>query len=166
MALATVLGSCAARDSQQAAVGKDAIVGLTKTQVRMCAGLPTKTVTADGAEIWSYERVVAGGSSITLPTVPSVVPIPGPSFSQANSAYCHAQVRFKENKAIEVAYAGATAVMGAPDAACAQIVQGCVRYVAPPVEETPPETELIPNEPEVGSEADGGRKGPAGPPPK
>ncbi|MCF3933843.1 hypothetical protein L1787_10495 [Acuticoccus sp. M5D2P5] len=129
-----VLGGCAARDAQQASAGKSAIVGLTKTQVRMCAGLPNRRVEGDDEsdEIWSYERDIAGGASVTLPTLQTLmVPIPGPSFNQSNTAYCHAQVRFKQNKAVEVAYAGATTVMGATDAACAQIVQGCVSYEPP-----------------------------------
>ncbi|MBJ3777255.1 hypothetical protein [Acuticoccus mangrovi] len=129
------MAACAVHDADQAEEGKSVIVGMSKTEVRMCAGFPTKTLSDDKGEIWSYERVITGGRSIALPTVPIPTPtsimLPGPQFSQGSGAYCHAQVRFKKDHVVEVAYAGATDMMGASDAACGQIVQGCIGYRPP-----------------------------------
>lgn len=130
--LASLCVGCVHRSAEQALRGKSALLGLSKTQVRMCAGLPNKTISDDGNEIWSYERAVAGGASISLPTLPTnfAIPlaIPGPSFSQSNVSYCHAQVRFVEGRVVEVAYAGATDILNARDAACGQVVKGCIGY--------------------------------------
>ncbi|MGV6875288.1 hypothetical protein ACUSIJ_21665 [Pseudochelatococcus sp. B33] len=128
---------CVHRSAEQALEGKSALLGMSKTQVRMCAGLPNKTVTDDGDEIWSYERVVSGGTAISLPTLPTnfAIPmsIPGPHFSQSNISYCHAQVRFVQGRVVEVAYAGATDILNARDAACGQVVRGCIGYRPPNV---------------------------------
>ncbi|WP_226575596.1 hypothetical protein [Acuticoccus sediminis] len=150
------LAGCAIADARDAAEGRVDIVGLSKAELRMCAGFPTKTVMEGDVEIWSYERSSAGGTSVTLPTLQTLlVPIPGPSFSQNSTTDCRAQMRFAGGRVSEVAYAGANDVMGAEDAACAQVVKGCIGYEpgkgqpakpsspAPrsPGAPTPPETE-------------------------
>ncbi|UOM33497.1 hypothetical protein [Acuticoccus sp. I52.16.1] len=123
------VAGCVIADAYDAAEGRSDIVGLTKTELRMCAGFPTKTMTEGGTEIWSYVRSSAAGTSVTLPTLPTLISIPGPSFSQSSTMDCRAQMRFAEGKVVEVAYAGATDVMGAEDAACGEIVRGCIGYV-------------------------------------
>ncbi|MBS7543946.1 hypothetical protein [Ancylobacter oerskovii] len=120
------LGGCAEYLMIEAQRGSDALIGMSKTEVRMCAGFPTKTVTADGSEIWSYEGGFAGGSgSVSLPEING---ISGPQMSRNGAAYCHAQLRFEQDHVVEVAFAGGTDILGARDAACGPIVKGCIDY--------------------------------------
>jgi hypothetical protein len=122
--VALPLAGCADREAKWALEGRTSLIGLDQSSIRMCAGLPNGTVKDGRSEIWMYERNTSSPSGIapvavTLPLGLSVggsVPV----------GYCRVQMRFAGGKVTEVHYAGATDISQYRDAACGQIVRGCL----------------------------------------
>lgn len=124
LSLAMLLAGCADHEAKWALQGRTSLIGLDQSTIRMCAGLPTGTVKDGRSEIWSYERNTSSPAgvapvAVTLPLGLSVggsVPV----------GYCRVQMRFAGGRITEVHYAGATDVGNFRDAACGQIVRGCL----------------------------------------
>lgn len=122
-----VLNGCAEKEAEWAQSGREKLLGLDQSEIRMCAGLPTGT-TKDGAgEIWMYEHATSPPDGIAPPTftIPPGLNIGG----QPITGYCRVQLRFVKGKVAQVQYAGATDIGDARDAACGQIVRTCLGYM-------------------------------------
>jgi hypothetical protein len=121
-----VLSGCAEREAEWARRGRDSLIGLSQSNIRMCAGLPTGTAKDGAGEIWMYEHAASAPGGITPPafTLPPGLNIGG----QAPTGYCRVQLRFVNGKVAQVQYAGATDIGDAEDAVCGEIVRTCVRY--------------------------------------
>lgn len=121
------IGGCTTPE-QQARAARSAIVGLSQTDVRMCAGFPQRTSReSDGSEIWSYETLrAAGGVTVSAPILFGAA---NTSFSmQPGTASCKAQVRFVDGRAIQVVYAGRRSDALGENSVCAPLVDACVGY--------------------------------------
>ncbi|WP_024507150.1 hypothetical protein [Bradyrhizobium sp. ARR65] len=121
-----VLAGCAEKEAEWAQRGKESLIGLDQSSIRMCAGLPTGTTKDGRGEIWMYEHTTSPPGGVAPPTF--TVP---PGFNVGGSApsgYCRVQLRFASGKVAEVQYAGATDILDARDAACGQIVRTCLDY--------------------------------------
>jgi hypothetical protein len=121
-----VLTACAEREAEWARRGRDSLVGLDQSTVRMCAGLPSGTAKDGTGEIWMYEHAASPPGGVALPavTIPPGVNIGG----QPPTGYCRVQLRFVKGKVAQVQYAGATDIGSAQDAVCGQIVRTCLGY--------------------------------------
>lgn len=117
------VSACAERDAENARTAKEALLGYTQSQIRMCAGLPTGTSKDGAGEIWMYEHAAAspGGITPSIPTLPVGVQVSG-----ASGGYCRVQLRFTAGRVAEVQYAGASDLLEARDAVCGPIVRNCV----------------------------------------
>ena len=121
-----VLAGCADREAEWARRGRESLVGLNQSAIRMCAGLPTGTTKDGRGEIWMYEHATSPPGGVLPPTV--TIP-PGLNIGgQPPTGYCRVQLRFVAGKVAQVQYAGATDIGNAQDAACGQIVRTCLRY--------------------------------------
>jgi hypothetical protein len=120
-----VLSGCAERDAEWAKRGRESLIGLDQSNLRMCAGLPTGTAKDGTGEIWMYEHAASAPGGIAPPTLtlPPGVNIGG----QAPTGYCRVQLRLVNGKVAQVQYAGATDIGDAQDAVCGEIVRSCVR---------------------------------------
>ena len=120
-----VLSGCAERDAEWAKRGRESLIGLDQSNLRMCAGLPTGTAKDGTGEIWMYEHAASAPGGIAPPTLtlPPGVNIGG----QAPTGYCRVQFRLVNGKVAQVQYAGATDIGDAQDAVCGEIVRSCVR---------------------------------------
>jgi hypothetical protein len=121
-----VLSGCAEREAEWARRGRESLIGLNQSNIRMCAGLPTGTAKDGRGEIWMYEHVASFPGGIAEPEI--IIPPVLNLNSQPLTDYCRVQLRFVDGKVAEVQYAGATDIGGAQDAACGQIVRTCLRY--------------------------------------
>jgi hypothetical protein len=119
-----VLTGCAEREAEWALRGRDSLIGLDQSAIRMCAGLPTGTAKDGKGEIWMYEHAASPPGGIAPPTVtlPPGLNIGG----QSPAGYCRVQLRFVGGKVAQVQYAGATDIGEAQDAVCGQIVRTCL----------------------------------------
>lgn len=126
--LAAPLGGCAAQDAYVASAGLNAVVGLDRTALRMCAGLPNRISKDDGAEIWSYELdgKQAGGVSVSMPVF--IPPAGGALNVGVGGGYCRMQVRFEDRLVTEAKFAGDTGSGPARDSVCAPVVRSCIGY--------------------------------------
>jgi hypothetical protein len=121
-----VLVGCAERDAEWAQRGRENLVGLDQSTIRMCAGLPTGTTKDGRGEIWMYEHAASPPGGVAPPTI--TIP-PGLNVGgQPPTGYCRVQLRFVAGKVAQVQYAGASDIGNAQDAVCGQIVRTCLRY--------------------------------------
>jgi hypothetical protein len=124
--MSLVLAGCAQKDAEWAQSGREKLVGLDQSAIRMCAGLPTGTTKDGKDEIWMYEHATSPPDGIAPPTF--TIP-PGLNIgSQPITGYCRVQLRFVKGRVTQVQYAGATDIGSARDAACGQIVRTCLGY--------------------------------------
>jgi hypothetical protein len=121
-----VLVGCAERDAEWARRGKENLIGLNQSAIRMCAGLPSGTAKDGAGEIWMYEHAASAPGGVAPPavTIPPGLNIGG----QPLNGYCRVQLRFVGGKVAEVQYAGNTDIGDARDAVCGQIVRTCLSY--------------------------------------
>jgi hypothetical protein len=120
-----MLAGCAEPYAEMAGRAKSGLVGLSETDIRMCAGHPAAIDGYKGGEIMMYERdaIPPGGIS------PPATPLPwGIEVAEPPVGYCRVQLRLEGGKVTEVSYAGQTDIWGAHDAACAPIVKNCMGY--------------------------------------
>ena len=134
-------------EASPVAEARQELIGLNKTDIRMCAGFPTRTHEADlRDEIWSYNRDARrGGYHVSLPTL-SGGPLTGTagSVSTTSSGSCQAQIRFHDGKVAQVEFAGDNNSMRLSNQLCTPIIDGCVEYAregrhAPPPPPPKPE---------------------------
>jgi hypothetical protein len=131
--IVTLLGGCAYQDAHLAQVAQRSLIGASKAELDMCAGLPTKSERIDAdTEMRSYERAADTNSGINLS-----FPVIGGGLNVGNAGYCHATFKLVDDRVAELRYAGETSKIGAEDAVCGPIVASCVRH--PEVQPSPAE---------------------------
>jgi hypothetical protein len=127
-ALIMSLASCGVREAELAEQGRSGLVGLSQSDIRMCAGFATKAEKDKTGDIWMYEHGTSSPDSMT-PTVgfPLAATV---QFNAPNAGYCRVQLRFVKDRVAAVEYAGETDMMGHRDAVCAQMIRTCVERYA------------------------------------
>ena len=132
-ALVGLLGGCAAEQAREAWAARSRLVGMTSSDVRMCAGFPAATAPDGDGEIWMFEHgaTTPGGIAPPALTVPTLTGVG--TIGLSTDGYCRAQMRFASGRVTEVTYAGATSIGAAKDAFCAPIVRNCLSYRSRPV---------------------------------
>jgi hypothetical protein len=122
------------REAASVAAARTALLGLTETDIRMCAGFPSRTVDIDSGQIWTYERAInRGGLNLVVPTVGlGTFPVPGGSVNVAPGGYCNTQIRFDKGRVAEVGYAGDNDLPRRRNALCTPIIDECVIYAQTP----------------------------------
>ncbi|GGG16970.1 hypothetical protein GCM10010964_01550 [Caldovatus sediminis] len=123
VALLLALGSCAARDASLADDARTAMVGLRADDLRLCAGPPDKRETSEAGEFWTYDRTPSGGG-VSVP-----VPVAGGSVSLSGGGMCRATFQLVEGRVTRTSISGTNELGVARDAACAPVVQGCLRMI-------------------------------------
>jgi hypothetical protein len=122
LALLAVLG-CSARDSQRAEDGREQLVGLRADDLRLCAGVPNLTAQSAGGDFWTYDRSPPA-SGVSAP-----VPVIGGSLSVSAGSTCRVTFQLVDQRVTRVGYAAASDLPLSQNAACAPVVQGCLRLV-------------------------------------
>lgn len=119
--------SCASpRDYALLTAAKRDLIGLSQTDIEMCAGFASATRERGSSEIWSYTyRKNQAGLTIGVPAVYGAV---NTAVSIPTGGECKMQVRFVEGRVVEVAYAGSNDTAQGRDLLCATLVDGCVAY--------------------------------------
>jgi hypothetical protein len=118
---------CALQEAHVATQAERNVIGISTSDLDLCAGLPTKTERINPTtETRSYELTEGTNSGVTL-----TLPVIGGGVNLGNGGYCHATFKLVNGRVTELRYAGDTTVAGAPDAICAPIVRGCVAHAVP-----------------------------------
>ena len=117
------LGGCAARDASVADDARTRMVGVRADDLRPCAGPPDKRETSEAGEFWTYDRTPTGGG-VSVP-----VPVPGGNVSLSGGGVCCATFQLVEGRVTRTSISGANEIGVARDAACAPVVQGCLRLL-------------------------------------
>lgn len=115
--------SCSARDSAVAEDGRERLVGLRADDLRLCAGVPNLSASSPGGEFWTYDRTPPA-SGVSAP-----VPVIGGSLSLAAGSTCRVTFQLVEGKVTRIGYSAESALPLSQNAACAPVVQGCLRLV-------------------------------------
>ncbi|MEI4473251.1 hypothetical protein [Frigidibacter sp. MR17.24] len=118
------------------AAARQLMPGLDTSDVRMCAGFPSRSLTLEnGEEIWTYERARPRGSvSMSIPTVQMGGAMPGlnGSVGMSSGGYCNTQMRFRNGKLTDIEFAGDNNSTTRVNALCVPVVDGCVVYARHP----------------------------------
>jgi hypothetical protein len=115
--------ACSARDSQRAEDGREQMVGLRADDLRLCAGVPNLTAQSAGGDFWTYDRSPPA-SGVSAP-----VPVIGGSLSVSAGSTCRVTFQLVDGRVTRVGYAAASDLPLSQNAACAPVVQGCLRLV-------------------------------------
>ena len=127
---------CAYQDAQTATTAERTLIGISKADLDLCAGLPTKSERIDDStEMRSYERNESTNTGVNL-----TFPVIGGGMNIGNGGYCHATFKMVDGQVAALAYAGDTMVAGADGAICAPIVRTCVKHQAKRAEEAQDQT--------------------------
>jgi hypothetical protein len=118
-----MLPSCEIQRSNDAEWAQTTLIGMSKEQLHMCAGFPTKTEHINGEELDTYEVTKSGspGLSVTLPLVGGL--------SVSSTGNCHATFRLSDEKVIQISYAGDTSSTLGRDTECSVVVEHCLHDV-------------------------------------
>lgn len=137
--LALTLSSCTRPDhistlipeAYPVEVSHHALIGLDRTDIRMCAGFPTATYNGGSqSKIWTYVRESQrGGVRVNLPTV-GVGLLAGTAgaVSLTGGANCSMQIRFEKGRVVQVSFSGDSNSVTRLDAYCVPLVDSCDRY--------------------------------------
>jgi hypothetical protein len=128
LALAFILSGCAVEQHDVAESGRSALVGMSDTDIRMCAGHPNNEDKIKGGAIWMYEHGATSPGGVAVAPVLPVLPFGGATVGESDNGYCRVQLRIENGKVTEVSYAGANSVLGESEAVCAPIVRNCIDY--------------------------------------
>lgn len=123
LALPLALAACSARDSAVAEDGRERLVGLRADDLRLCAGVPNLTASSPGGEFWTYDRTPPAAG------VSAPVPVIGGSLSVAAGSTCRVTFQLVDGKVTRIGYSAESALPLSQNAACAPVVQGCLRLV-------------------------------------
>src|SRR5918996_855418 len=104
LASSVLLASCGAREAELAQQARGGLVGLSQSDIRMCAGLAAKTEKDKAGDIRMYEHGASMPGGFPAPTV--LVPVAG------------------------VEYSGETDLFGNRDAVCSQMIRTCLERYA------------------------------------
>ncbi len=121
--LVALAAGCAARDASQAEDARTRLVGLRADDLRLGAGPPDKREQSDGGEFWTYDRAPTG-AAVSVP-----VPVTGGNVSLTNAGLCRGTFQLVEGRVTRIALNGTNELGIARDAACAPIVQACLRML-------------------------------------
>ncbi len=122
LALLALLG-CSARDSQIADDSRERLIGLRADDLRLCAGVPNLTAQSAGGDFWTYDRTPPA-SGVSAP-----VPVIGGSLSVAAGSTCRVTFQLVDGRVTRIGYSAESSLPLSQNAACAPVVQGCVRMV-------------------------------------
>jgi hypothetical protein len=134
-----MLSACMVPDDIKSVVGENSttasarteMVGLSESELRMCAGFPDATADAGPqGQIWSFRRSAQrGNTNLVVPaTTVGVLPAVGGAINVAPSGYCHTQVRLVDGRVAEVEFSGDNNRPSGLNALCATMVDSCVAY--------------------------------------
>lgn len=138
--LSVTLVSCSIPPDTSRVVGENAtisaarkeLVGLSKDDVRMCAGFPGATSpTSDGGTIWAYRRDMPRGNwNVVNPSITLFGAIPAVNTSRSGSSggNCSTQFRFADDRLSQVEFAGDNNNATDLNGLCVSMVDNCVIY--------------------------------------
>ena len=136
--LASLMAGCTGRLAEQALLAQEALIGLERTELLSCAGVPERARVEGDTEFFTYhsEQIRGFGGGFYGSGVFSrgygfrrgsfAVPA-GADFS---STYCEATFVLVDGLVTRVNYVGASGVGRARFAQCAFIVQSCLAQMA------------------------------------
>lgn len=88
LAFALVLSGCAVEQHEIAESGRSVLVGMSDTDIRMCAGHPNNEDKIKGGEIWMYEHGATSLGGVSVAPVLPVLPFGGATIGEAGNGYC------------------------------------------------------------------------------
>ncbi len=141
LALPLLLAACAVEDGQRVQEARGSLVGMSRADLYLCAGFPSKREQIDATrEMLTYE--VGGGNSSGLNLT---LPVVGALNLTGSAGYCRATFELMDSRVTRVGFSGDKDLAVAPDAVCAPAIRACVD-AANGVQPLAPATSLPPRE--------------------
>jgi hypothetical protein len=115
---------CAVQRAQVADRAQTELVGMSKKDLMVCAGVPIRQERIDDLELLTYG---GGGDSTSIGTANAVAPGTAVGVSRTAHRYCEATFVLKDGKVQKVNYQGRTGGLLTKGEQCAFIVENCVK---------------------------------------
>jgi len=120
--LALALASCSVERNRTAETAATSLVGLSRSDLYRCAGLPHRQAVIDGIEFATYDNQLSSSNALTLPFI-------GGGLTQGTSNYCRTTFTLEKGAVSSVTYAGASGPFYAEHEQCAYTVQACLKLI-------------------------------------
>ncbi len=121
------LVGCTVARSQKASRAKDEMVGMSKSQVLTCMGVPASQASEGGVEVWSYN---SGGDSTTVGSGTATTSggwLYAFGASKRLQRYCKVNVVFQNDYVSTINYSGRTGGVLTAGEQCAFAIDNCVQ---------------------------------------
>ena len=125
LALLCASAGCSVERSHHAEQAQTTLIGLPKSELYRCAGLPDKHETLGNTEYLTYYNDLLTSGGLTAPII-------GGGINFFDSKYCHATFLLRGGKIAELHYAGNASSTFAPLDQCGYIIDACMAHVDQP----------------------------------
>jgi hypothetical protein len=122
-----MLSGCALQRAQDASDAQQQLVGMSKSQILACMGIPGKKATEGRIEVWSYNS--GNGQTDTFVTGSTQANMLGNSGYAAGTTsrrYCVVNIAIENDRVGNVSYVGPTGGLVTQGEQCAFVVQNCL----------------------------------------
>lgn len=124
LALSLLLSGCAMEDSERVQQSRSTLVGLSRADLFLCAGFPSKRERIDVVrEMMTYELGGGSGSGLNLN-----LPVVGALNLTGAAGYCRATFELIDAHVTRVGFSGDKNLPAAPDALCAPLIRACLDW--------------------------------------
>lgn len=127
--------ACASPQAEQAELARTALIGLPRSELLACAGVPHRSHSDGAEEVWTYgsEQLISQpgpGFGIGIGAMGwnggLGYGIGVPLYSEVSSSYCEATFVLENGRVTRVNYVGAAGYGRARYAQCGYIIQSCL----------------------------------------
>jgi hypothetical protein len=118
----TLLAGCAMQRAGVAERARTEMVGMSKKDLLMCAGVPARQERVDDLEFLTY---TGGGDSVGAAYARSTSPATAVAVGKRTQRYCEATFTLKDGVVQQVRYSGRTGGLLSRGEQCAFIVENC-----------------------------------------
>jgi hypothetical protein len=116
-----MLSSCAIQRANISNEAKTEMIGMSKSDLLMCAGVPSREYKDNGVEFLSYD---SGGDSIGGAIANNTT---NTAIFAKKRKYCIATFAIEDNKIVKINYQGRTGGLLTAGEQCAFVVEGCIK---------------------------------------
>lgn len=119
---ASALGGCSIVRHNTSVDATTELVGLSKSDLYACAGVPDRTAVIGSTEYVTFDNSEETSQSLTIPLI-------GGGASNQQTQFCRATAVLEGGKVVSLSYTGDSGVFYATDEQCSYSIRTCVKRV-------------------------------------
>ena len=119
--LVSSLSGCKYNRVKTAQAAKTELIGMSKTELLSCAGVPDKTARSNGVEFLSYR---SGGE--TSYSANTIYGYNATTFINSNYKFCDIKITIEDDRVQSIKYSGNTGGLFTPGEQCGYVLENCI----------------------------------------